>query len=224
MCIRDRSEAFGGYSMFFYDGLPVAGCEPNRTGEPDGWVTYFSTPNCADAVVRAQANGATVVTPTVDVGPLGRMARLVDSDGALLGLWEPLDLAGFGIREETGAAQWFELHTRAFADARKFITATLGVAVEMMSDTDEFRYATLHVGESQVGGLFEATTRLATDEPSHWKVYVGVDNADETLTRAVEAGGHVVAEASDSPYGRFATIADPTGAQLVVMQPPSATA
>jgi len=218
----EQSEAFGGYAMFFHDGLPVAGCEPNRTGEPDVWVTYFSTANCAESVSKALASGATITTPTVDVGPLGRMARLVDGDGALVGLWEPLDFAGFGIRGEVASAQWFELHTRAFAGARDFVTNTLGAEVAMMSDTDEFRYATLRVNDAEVGGLFEATSRLAPDEPSHWKVYIGVDDADETLARAVAAGGSIIAPVSDSPYGRFGTIADPSGAQVVVMQSPSA--
>ena len=220
----EPSEAFGGYAMFFFDGLPVAGCEPNRADRPDGWITYFSTRDCDQAVTQASAHGAQVTTPTINVGGLGRMTRVVDGAGAEIGLWEPLDFAGFGIRDEVSAAQWFELHTRAFGEARDFITEVLGVEVETMSDTDDFRYATLRGAASQVGGLFEATTRLAPDEPSHWKVYVGVENADETLKRVVVAGGRVVTPVSDSPYGRFATIADPTGAQLVVMQSPNATA
>ena len=130
---------------------------------------------------------------------------------------------GFGVFDEVGAPQWFELHTRAFGEARQFITETLGVEVAVMSDTDDFRYATLQGDRGEVGGLFEATTRLAPDEPNHWKVYIGVPSADEALTRAVEAGGQALTEASSSPYGRFATIADPGGAQLVVMQSAGAT-
>ena len=218
----EQSEAFGGYAMFFYEGLPVAGCEPNRTGGPDEWVTYFSTADCDAAVARALAHGATVATPALDGGELGRMARVVDGAGALVGLWEPREFGGFGVFDEVGAPQWFELHTRASGEARQFITETLGVEVAVMSDTDDFRYATLQGDRGEVGGLFEATTRLAPDEPNHWKVYIGVPSADEALTRAVEAGGQALTEAS-SPYGRFATIADPGGAQLVVMQSAGAT-
>jgi predicted enzyme related to lactoylglutathione lyase len=37
---------------------------------------------------------------------------------------------------------------------------------------------------------------------------------DARLARAVELGGSVVMPAEDTPYGRIATAADPTGAQF----------
>jgi predicted enzyme related to lactoylglutathione lyase len=45
-------------------------------------------------------------------------------------------------------------------------------------------------------------------------VYFGVDDTDATLARTVDLGGTVVMDAEDTPYGRLATVADPTGARF----------
>ena len=50
-----------------------------------------------------------------------------------------------------------------------------------------------------------------------------MDDADAAVTRATAAGGTVVREAADSPYGPFAIVADPFGAALAVMKLPEAS-
>jgi predicted enzyme related to lactoylglutathione lyase len=53
-------------------------------------------------------------------------------------------------------------------------------------------------------------------EPARRTIYFAVDDADAAVARATAAGGSVVREAQDSPYGRFAIVADPFGAALAV--------
>jgi predicted enzyme related to lactoylglutathione lyase len=50
-------------------------------------------------------------------------------------------------------------------------------------------------------------------------VYIAVDDADATQARAAELGGSVVSEAQDTPYGRIAQVADPTGARIRLLGP-----
>ena len=75
-----------------------------------------------------------------------------------------------------------------------------------MSDTDEFRYTTLGEGEGALAGIMDDT-----GEPSGWNVYFEVADVDATLERATELGGKVLTPAEDTPYGRLASAADPTG-------------
>jgi predicted enzyme related to lactoylglutathione lyase len=88
-----------------------------------------------------------------------------------------------------------------------------------VSDTAEFRYTTLGEGDSQLAGIMDASQFLPEGVPAHWSVYFSVTDADETLDRIAALGGSIVTGAEDTPYGRLATAADPTGAvfKLVAM-------
>ncbi len=50
--------------------------------------------------------------------------------------------------------------------------------------------------------------------PASWSIYFGADDADTTLARIVDLGGSIVMPAEDTPFGRLAQAADPTGARL----------
>jgi uncharacterized protein len=57
-----------------------------------------------------------------------------------------------------------------------------------------------------------------------WIPYVGVEDADATVTKATELGGSTVAEAMDIPtVGRIALIKDPQGAVLGIIKPEPAS-
>jgi hypothetical protein len=55
--------------------------------------------------------------------------------------------------------------------------------------------------------------------PSHWSLYIGVDDADASAARVVELGGSVARPPEDTPYGRIAEITDPNGAALKIVAP-----
>jgi predicted enzyme related to lactoylglutathione lyase len=56
--------------------------------------------------------------------------------------------------------------------------------------------------------------------PPHWNAYVSVTTADETVKRAQELGGKVLAPPFDvMDAGRMAVLQDPTGAVISVWQP-----
>jgi uncharacterized protein len=56
--------------------------------------------------------------------------------------------------------------------------------------------------------------------PAQWTTYVWVDSADDTATKARDAGGSVLTEPFDAlDGGRIAIIGDPAGAALGVWQP-----
>jgi predicted enzyme related to lactoylglutathione lyase len=86
-------------------------------------------------------------------------------------------------------------------------------------DTPEVRYTTLGEGESQLAGVMDASGFLPEGVPAHWSVYFGVEDADAALAKIVELGGSVVRPAEDTPYGRLAQVADPTGANFKLIQP-----
>ena len=80
------------------------------------------------------------------------------------------------------------------------------------SDTPEFRYTTLGEGDGALAGIMDANGFLPDGVPAHWSVYFGVDDTDAALAQIAELGGSVVTAGEDTPFGRLATAADPTGA------------
>ena len=92
----------------------------------------------------------------------------------------------------------------------------------------------LYIGLSG-GGVFESVdggtdwkplnhgsvaTFLPEGVPPHWSVYFGTASTDASLEKVVDLGGSIVVAAEDTPYGRLATAADPTGTHFKLVQSP----
>lgn len=53
---------------------------------------------------------------------------------------------------------------------------------------------------------------LPADAGSNWTIFFGAEEVDKTLQVITDNGGAVLRGAEDTPYGRLAAAADPTGA------------
>lgn len=220
---EDSGPEYGGYVTFSKNGAVVAGCMANdgAQGAPDMWTTYFAVDDVAATVAAAAEHGGEVYLEGMDVPQMGVMAMLGDPGGATLGLWKATGHAGFGIVDEPGAPAWFELHTRAYDESVAFYEHVLDWATDVASDEPTFRYTTLGKGDEQAAGIMDASGFLPEGMPARWSIYFGTDDVDASVARAIELGGSVVDAAEDTPYGRLATVADPTGTPLKLRGPAS---
>ena len=219
---RDANPEFGGYFNFEKNGELVAGCMakmPEST-MPDVWSVYLQVADAKDTVAAAAAHGGQVIADAMDVGDLGTMAVVLDSGGAAIGMWTPGEHKGFGIRGIAGTPSWFELHTRAYADALAFYRDVFGWDLHTIEATPDFSYSTLGENDPRAG-IMDASGFLPEGQPAAWSVYFQVDDVDATLALAAELGGAVLEPAQDTPYGRLATASDTTGGRFRLQQPPS---
>ncbi len=212
--IEEGAEETGRYSMCLADGLRVAAIAPTQDeGQSSYWWTvYFATDDADASAARITEAGGTVVVPVMDVMDQGRMLLAEDPSGARFGLWQGRAHTGAQIVAERDAMCWTELSTPDSGVARRFYATVLERPVEDMG-VPNFDYATVKAGEDSVAGVWGVL-----GEPARWTIYFGVDDADAAVARTIAAGGSVVAEPKDSPYGRFAIIADPAGAVLTVVE------
>jgi len=60
-------------------------------GIPSHWTPYVRVDNVDDSVRRATSLGGTVIAHPFIVSGIARIALILDSVGALIGLWEPID-------------------------------------------------------------------------------------------------------------------------------------
>ena len=218
---EDPAPEFGGYVNFTKDGVRVAGCmaaQPD-TPVPDVWSVYLASDDAQKTVDLAAPNGGVVHLPPMPVGDLGSMAFLGDAGGAGIGIWQPGQHKGFGILGEPGTPSWFELHTRDYDSSVSFYREVFRWDTHTVGDSPEFRYTTLGADDAALAGIIDAAGFLPDGAPAQWFVYFGVQDADAALATTVELGGTVVQPAEDTPYGRLATAADPTGAVFKLVAP-----
>jgi predicted enzyme related to lactoylglutathione lyase len=223
-------EEYGGYVNFSLGGRTIAGMmgrTPEMGDAPDAWSIYFATDDVRKTVEAVEANGGTVAMPPMPVpadGHLGHFAFVSDPAGAFLGLWQPGAHHGFGVWSEIGAPSWIELLTTDYEASLRFYRDVLRWDTKVIGDTDEFRYTQLRDPdheEAGLAGVMDARSFLPEGVPSHWSVYIGVEDADATITKAASMGGVVVQGPDDTPYGRLASLTDPTGAMFKIVQPPA---
>jgi predicted enzyme related to lactoylglutathione lyase len=184
---------------------------------PDVWSVYLATDDARKTVETAEANGAGVIAPAMDVADLGTMAVVTDPGQAAIGIWQPGLHKGFGVFGEPGTPSWFELHTRDYDAVVPFYRDVFRWDTHAMSDTPDFRYTTLGEGDAALAGIMDSTGFLPHSVPSQWAVYFGVEDTDAALAKIDGLGGSTLIPAEDTPYGRLATAADPTGAMFRLM-------
>jgi predicted enzyme related to lactoylglutathione lyase len=213
-------EKYGGYIMAFKNGLPVAGMMKNEaeSGYPDVWTTYLRTEDINAAAEAAAGNGGQVFMPPMEVPEQGNMAMLGDAGGAAVGAWQFGGHTGFQIYHEPGSPYWHELFARNYPATVEFYQNVFGWDTSVMSDTPEFRYTTLGAGDQAQAGIMDASAFLPEGAPAHWRIYFGVEDADAAIAKALGLGAQVITPAEDTPFGRIATLADPTGAMFLIAQ------
>lgn len=216
-------EKYGGYVTAAKNGKSVAGIMQKQEAQaatPDMWSTYLRSDDATATIAAAAEHGGQVYMEPMDVPEQGRMAYIADATGAAVGIWQPREHKGYEIVAEPGAPVWHELHAKKYGAAVTFYQQVFGWETTVMSDTPEFKYTTLGAGDNAKAGILDASAFLPAEAPSNWVIYFGVENTDATVDQAVELGATVIHPAEDSPFGRVATLADPTGAVFKVIQAP----
>ncbi len=213
-------EEFGGYLQALTNGSPAAGLMPRMASDaPVGWTTYFATEDAEASVARIADAGGTVVAPAMDVGPLGRMAVAVDPTGTPFGVWQAGEFTGLQVYNEPGAVVWNEAVSADPARAREFYTAVFGFRWQAVPGAEDYQTFALEDAGEPVG-------RLGGQSPGQqpgWMTCFSVRSVDEAAAAVEAGGGKVTMPPTDTPFGRFAVVADPWGAPFELMQPPPAT-
>lgn len=214
-------EKYGGYITASKDGRLVAGImqkQADMGAMPDVWSTYLRTDDIKATTEAAAAHGGQVLLEPMDVPEQGIMAMYGDSSGAAIGAWQFGEMKGYEVAAESGAPAWHELLAKDYESAVSFYQSVFGWETAVMSDSPEFRYTTLGAGDDAKAGIMDAAGFLPEQVPSMWSVYFAVDNTDATVEQATALGATVMEAAEDTPFGRLATLSDPTGAVFKVIQ------
>jgi len=119
-----------------------------------------------------------------------------------------------------GSFCWIELHTTHQNAAKSFYSSLFGWEAHdnPMGPNDYYTEFKLQGREAAAGCTLRPEHR-AQGVPPHWAIYIAVENADATVSKAQQLGGKILAPAFDvMDFGRMAIIEDPTGANFCIWQ------
>jgi uncharacterized protein len=117
-----------------------------------------------------------------------------------------------------GEPCWAELASHDWQEAKKFYQHLFNWNAFDMP-MPEGNYTMLQIDNDDVAALYQMPAEIAETSPTHWTMYIAVDDVDATIESVKSAGGqlllgpHSVGEA-----GKMAVFADPEGSRFAVWQ------
>lgn len=212
-------EETGGYGMFSIDGKIVAGIGPlQNEQQPPVWNTYIAVDDADATVAKATDAGGQVAMPATDVMEAGRMAFLVDPDGAFVGIWQAGTTTGAQLVNEPGTLGWNELQCHSTDKALPFYVSVFGYETETFPLGDG-EYTLLKIGGTEVGAAVQIDDQWPEGVPSHWHVYFVVGDVEAAAARVVELGGtHHMGPIEAPDTGRISVVSDSNGTHFSIIE------
>jgi uncharacterized protein len=214
---EDQGEQAGHYTLYTLNGKNVAAGSPPPPGSegiPPHWTTYLASDDVDATAAKVQDAGGTVLMEPFDVFDSGRMAIAADPGGATFGIWQAGNHIGAELANEPGTLSWNECHAPEPARAAEFYAAVFGYTIDEADFGGGEPYRVLQVDGRGIAGV----AGVGEGEQPNWRTVFSVAACDDTVAKARELGGVVVAEPYDIPtVGRYATLRDPDGAVFGVL-------
>lgn len=208
---QDMGEGFL-YTLFHHGNQDkmTGGAMPSpMPGIPSHWLDYTTVDDIDAALAKVVELGGKKITDVMNIPGTGRMATVEDPVGAAFALLQPEGGEdGDEGRPQTGTFCWSQLMTTEPDKAVPFYAALFGWKPTPMGPG----------GTLFMDGETMRASVMTSDQPhSHWLKYVAVDDTDAAFAKATELGAQVYAPPTTMPgMGRFAVLADPTGATFAL--------
>ena len=213
----ETAPEYGGYTQAYVDGKAVAAVVPPMPGQSGTtqWCLYLAAEDASATAARIRENGGELLMEPMQVADFGTMCLARDPGGAVFGVWQSGTHEGFQATETPGAYAWAEVFTREPEKSDAFFPAVFSYRSKQLEGETDFRLYDL--GERSVLGRMRMTDDFPPEVPPYVNVYFAVDDCDAAVARATERGGVLRFGPMDSPFGRFAAVSDPQGANFSVI-------
>ncbi|MFF7531579.1 VOC family protein [Streptomyces bobili] len=214
----ESSSEYGNYTQAYADGKAVAAVVPPMPGQEgqSAWCLYLAAEDAAGTAAKIRENGGEVLMEPMQVGEFGTMCLAREPSGAVFGVWQAGSHEGFEAMGVPGAYAWAEVFTREPEKADTFLSAVYGYGQKQMEDEGiDFRLYDL--GERPVLGRMTMGDDFPPEVPSYINVYFTVPDCDDAVAKATKLGGQLRFGPMGTPFGRFAALTDPQGANFSVI-------
>ncbi|QDU66457.1 VOC family protein [Engelhardtia mirabilis] len=187
-------------------------------GVPSHFVPYIACDDVDAVCARFASAGGEVRIGPMDLGEHGRWAVCSDLGEGLVSLWKGTDPPA--PRDETampfGLFCWDELLSTDAARDAEFYAGVFDYDVKTMP-TPDGDYLVLERGGLMHAGVMQKPAEAPG--PSTWLSYARVEDVDAMTEKARSLSAQVWVDPRDIPnIGRFAVMADPTGALFALFR------
>lgn len=226
--LQPYGEDEGSYGLFQSDGKTVAALGQIEKGARPAWMIYFSTQDADATAAKVRSTGGTVRLDPDDVGDHGRMTQLSDPQGAEFAAWQPGKTPGLDMVDEPGSLMWVELYTTDASQAKDFYKGLFGWEYSDMPMPGDAAGTYTIIGpaggeqERMHGGLMQVRKQdlASAGGRPYWHPVFHTTDCDATVAKVKELGGKLTMGPEDAEgVGRMAVLADPFGADFVVLKP-----
>ena len=222
--VRSAGGAVPGYRIFGIGGQDVGGMMDMPAGaKAEGmrpmWLGYVAVNDVDAAAAKIVAGGGVQHMPPTDIPDVGRLAMLVDPQGAPFyvmrgaheGRSNSFDPA------QAGHCNWNELVTTDQISAFTFYGDQFGWRKgDVMPMGPMGDYSFIDHGGATIGAMMNGQNG---DRPM-WNFYFGVEDIDAAVERLIQRGGKLTFGPSEVPGGLFALNAtDPQGVRFGLVGP-----
>ncbi|MDC0769819.1 VOC family protein [Streptomyces sp. HD] len=216
----EASSEFGNYTQAYANGKAAAAVVPPMPGQEgmSQWCLYFASADVAATAGRIRENGGEILMEPMAVGDFGSMCLARDPGGVVFGLWQAGTHEGFETEPtESGAFCWAEVFTREPEKSDTFFAAVFGYRQQQMED-DAIDFRLYSLGkDTTVLGRMKMTDDFPPEVPPYINVYFSVPDCDDAVAKATKIGAVLRFGPMSTPFGRFAALSDPQGANFSVI-------
>jgi predicted enzyme related to lactoylglutathione lyase len=213
----------GGYGFFMKDGKMIAGIGPVQSDEGhSAWASYIRVEDADEIAEKVkEARGSVFFGPADLPNDSGRVAMLRDPEGAFIGIIQQQRHPGAQLVNEPGTWTWSNLMTRDLEGAKDFYGKVFGWTAQHNEEAPpnvEMWQVEGQRWPEGMGGLMGIADDMSAEMPAHWQVYLMVENADEAIEKAESNGAKLAFGPIDVPIARMATLVDPQGAVVSILE------
>jgi hypothetical protein len=195
-------EEMGYYSIANLNGEPVMGLGQGPGGA-GAMTPYFLTDDIDAAASKATSLGGTVVMEPMVVPGAGSMALVSDPTGALHGLWQVGDFAGFGVNYEAGAPGWWDHASNDPERAAAYYEGLTGHSIIEPSPGMKV----LANGEQWFASVSQ--NQVPERPAAQWNSLYIVDQLETARTKLKELGATIVVEEMPVPGSAICVFVEP---------------
>lgn len=203
------------YLTFMCGESPVCGvfqlsADQLALGGTSFWTSYLKVDDVDRVAVVARMQGATIVVEPFDMGEKGRTAVLQDPGGAVFALRNNYERDHL-LKPGVGTITSYELRALDSERSQNFYHQLLGWESSQTSHpSDSWR---MSVGQESVASVCRLSQHgSSVDSIPQWVFYVGVEDIEETVARALTLGATQADPQNQPPTSPDRVVLlDPTG-------------
>jgi predicted enzyme related to lactoylglutathione lyase len=221
-----RFRIIGNYIIAVNQDRPIAGMfqverPKDRPDAKPRWFGYVSVPNVDRAQRVVSKAGGRVLAPPKKMANRGEQAVFTDPEGAVFGVIKSSSGDPEDLLPEPGDWVWVQLLSRDGRKAAEFYREVAGYEVVENTVTNNLSdYVLVSKGYAR------ATVRTLPASPptsgpirAAWLPFVRVKSVPDCVAQVAQLGGKVLlAPSPQLLQGKLAIVADPTGAEIGVME------